>query len=147
MNKIKLQVGNWSAFKIISLINIPYDQEYFILKNEQDNKFLLPTIYYKNYNLKLNQILICRVDKMNCRGRIFLEPMHPYYYEGETYDFKFLKFDKIQYKKEQIKAIIVKDILGNEGYVCNYDSKIQLNENIKCKVEKIKKGKLYLTMA
>lgn len=30
---------------------------------------------------------MCRVDKINCKGEVFLEPHNPYYTEGESFPF------------------------------------------------------------
>ena len=65
-------------FKIIREITIPNDNKYYVLEDVIGNKHLLPTEFYRNYDIKIKSEIECTVDKVNCIGRIFLEPLHHY---------------------------------------------------------------------
>ncbi|HHN48299.1 MAG TPA: hypothetical protein ENN08_05115 [Bacteroidales bacterium] len=87
----KFTEGEWHPFKILKMIEIPDDECYFMMESRQGNRMLMPAKYYANYGIEPKSTVLCRIDKINCSGRIFLEPAHPYYATGELYDFKLTK--------------------------------------------------------
>jgi hypothetical protein len=145
MTKKLYTTGNWYVFKIIKIIDITDEGSYYVLKDINKNNFLLPLKYYHSYNIKIQDIIICRIDKINCNGRLFLEPVHPYYREGEIYNFKFEKISSIIDKfKIQREVMVTKDVFGNDAYVLENFVGIHNDGTVKCKIERIKKGRLYL---
>lgn len=149
-NQYKFTEGETHSFKITGFTEIPgTDESFFILENPFGGKHLLKANTYKHYNLKVNQKITCKIDKINCSGKIYLEPENPIYKEGEIYNFKFVKIiDQINSVGEREKAAIVQDQFGNE-IACSLPKNCQLSENIKnlqCEVLRIKKGELYLSI-
>ncbi|MCD6113647.1 MAG: hypothetical protein J7J86_10350 [Bacteroidales bacterium] len=143
-----LEEGKKYNFKVINKILFPDDNEYFVLQDPFGIKQLLKTKYYKNYNIKINSNIVCKVDKINCTGKIFLEPEHPYYKTGKVYDFDFVKFiNKKNNSGNNENIAIVKDIYNNEiNLILNSSIKpIHKPEAIKCRIERIKKGKIFLS--
>ena len=141
------RIGSWHVFKIIKTIKIPYDRSYYILIDINKNKFLLPEEYYRHYDLTINTLIVCRIDRINCSGRIFLEPVNPFYHEGEIHDFKFVRFDRLSNKSKILKnVIIVRDYFGKESVLTDYYIGASISDILRCKIIRIKKGKLFLKL-
>jgi len=149
-NQYKFTEGEKHLFTISGFTEIPgTDESYYILENPFGGKHLLKANHYHHYQLKEGQTLICKIDKINCSGKIFLEPENPKYTEGEIYSFDLVKIiDRINSVGEKEKAAIVKDVFGMET-ICsipeNYAIEIK-SKKIKCKVLRIKKGQLFLAV-
>jgi len=147
-NKYKFQEGENHLFKLTGITEIPGTGEsFFILENQFGGKQLLKAIHYLHYNMKVGDDIDCRIDKINCSGKIFLEPENPFYKQGETYEFEVLRIlEQLNSVGESEKVIIVKDSFGHENR-CSLPENIspsQIGKKIKCKVVRIKKGVLYL---
>ena len=90
--KVELKEGNSYLFKITGTIVLPDGSESFVLTDPNKVRHLINTQYYSEYNLKNNQEIICRIDKINCTGKIYIEPEHPHYKLGEPYNFMFYAY-------------------------------------------------------
>jgi len=150
LNQYKYKEGETHLFIIDGFTEIPGTEEsFYILKNKLGGKHLLKSIHYKHYNLKVDQKINCKIDKINCSGKIYLEPVNPIYKEGEIYNFDFIKvIDHINSVGEKEKAAIVKDQFGI-NVICSLPKDCTLSGNIKklqCQVLRIKKGILYLAL-
>lgn len=147
-NQYKFTEGDVHLFKIIGFTEIPGSEEsFFILENPFGGKHLLKSIHYKQYNLKVGDTINCMIDKINCSGKIYLEPENPYYKQGKIYEFEVVRIiDQTNSVGENEKVILVKDSLGRENRCSLPDniSSSQIEQKIKCKVVRIKKGVLYL---
>jgi len=148
-NQYKFKEGEVHSFKITGFTEIPdTDESFFILENKYGGKHLLKSYPYKHYDLKIDQELNCKIDKINCSGKIYLEPENPFYKEGRVYEFNFLRIiDHINSVGEKEKAAIVKDQFGIE-LICSLPNDLDLDRDInslKCKVLRIKKGQLFLS--
>ena len=76
---------------------------------------------------------------INCTGRIFLEPRHPFYNEGETYLFDVVKYPDVN----DPQNIIISEIFGNTIKVplsMNVISEVNAEIKLRCIVKSIKKG-------
>jgi hypothetical protein len=149
-NQYKFTEGEKHLFTITGFTKIQgTDESYYILKNPFGGKHLLNANHYQHYQLKEGQTLICKIDKINCSGKIFLEPENPKYTEGEIYPFDLVKIiGRINSVGEKEKAAMVKDAFGMER-ICsipeNYTIDIKAKK-IKCKILRIKKGELFLAV-
>lgn len=146
----KFKEGETHLFTIDGFTEIPGTEEsFYILKNQSGGKHLLKSIHYKHYNLKIDQEINCKIDKINCSGKIYLEPENPVYKVGQTYSFDFIKIiDHVNSVGEKEKAAVVKDLFGEE-IICSLPKDWKLSGNIKdlqCKILRIKKGELYLAI-
>ncbi len=143
----KLTQGKVYPFKILKIVSLGPDDDWFVLLDPYGYKILLPKVYYADYGFQIGSQISCRVDKVNCNGRVFLEPEHPHYREGEAYDFNISCKDSRE------------DILGNKAYffmvidalnkqwMVTIQSKTLWDDppkRIRCRLLRIKKGKLYL---
>lgn len=138
-----LSEGDWFPFRIHKLVQLQDESWYYVLQDINGLKHFMPAQNYTGYGFNPGDEILCKIDKINCTGRIFLEPKHPYYNEGEIYP-----FDLVTYFNKGIdKFLIVREINGNkiEVPLCmNNNLDIKAEKKITCIVKSIKKGKLIL---
>jgi hypothetical protein len=137
---IILTEGNWFPFRIHNLLQLQDDAFYYILQDINGLKHFMPAEYYKNYGFKPGDEILCKIDRINCTGRIFLEPKHPYYNEGEMYPFDLITYSN----RGDERLLIVREITGNSIEVPLYRNKnidITEEKKVMCIVKSIKKGK------
>ena len=144
-----MQQGEKYLFYFQKKVLLPDDNEYFVLIDPFGTKHLIPTEYYQNYNLKTGEKYLCKVDKINCLGRIFIEPPHPFFTEGKSYAFRYLKTIQKQHKSGNIYTYCIFESKSGEPALVNADN-LQLSDNLKqgfhlFKIEKITKGKVFIT--
>ncbi|MBS4012754.1 MAG: hypothetical protein KGZ97_03185 [Bacteroidetes bacterium] len=142
----KLTEGESYIFKFEKKILID-DDEMFIMSDPNGYKVLLPTELYSSYGFVPGQEVKCRVDKINCNGKVFVEPEHPVYKENEQYDFDVLESGiRKNILDESECYFLVSDVFKNKWIVVSpcdslYDKSAT---KIRCVVERIKKGRLFL---
>jgi len=142
---VVLSEGEWLTFKIHNLVQLQDDAWYFVLQDINGLKHFLPAENYKSYGFKTGDKITCKIDKINCTGRIYLEPKHPCYSEGEIYYFDVLNDPNPRQKD----VWILRDILGNSIEVnVNSIINIDINEEkkVRCIVKSIKKGRPILDL-
>ena len=135
----------WYPFRIHKEVEFPDDGEYFVLTDPYGYKHLLRKEFYLHYHFEIGSTIQCRIDKINCSGKIYLEPEHPLYTEGKSYDFEVVERKNITNlfgEKEEI--LVVKDLYGNLLNIPT-DEINPDNNSISCIVDQIKKGTLYIT--
>jgi hypothetical protein len=86
----KFTEGEWHYFRVQKILEIPGEELYFLLESSKGNRMLMPFMLYKNYGIEPGNKIRCRIDKINCSGKIFLEPEHPSLSNGNRYDFTIL---------------------------------------------------------
>ncbi len=146
---IKFKEGDIHEFRIKNLVEMSGMEKYYVLEDKKGGKQMLNAEYYESYNFKIGDTVRCRVDHINCSGRIFLEPEHPYYKEGEEYEFVVDEIDVIHNKMDiSVFEVRVRDIFGGTAF-CRQEQKVpyyyEKGYVVKCKVERVKKGSLYLS--
>ncbi len=142
-----LEEGKTYRFTIMKTIALSPGEDWYLMKGPGQYKILMPEKYYVKYGFVSGQTVRCRIDKINCTGRIFLEPEHPFYREGEFYPFEVISRDvHVSCDQQAEQVFIVKDDLDNLWKVKGgCDNKWpQTPEKLVCLVKKIKKGKLFL---
>jgi hypothetical protein len=137
---LKLIEGKYYQFKVLKTVNLPDEGDFYMLRHQSGRRLLLPVEPYKNYCIDEDDTIECKVDKINCTGKVFLEPKHPVYLEGKIYDF-IVKSTSIN-DDELSQTISVHDVFFNE---INIDwpkntQKPKVAESIKLCVEQVKKG-------
>ena len=143
--KIILSEGDWFPFKIHNLVQLQDDSWYYVLQDINGLKHFMPAENYESYGFATGTEITCKIDRINCTGRIFLEPKHPNYTEGEIYPFKVISF----LNSGTEKVLIVKEISGNNIEVPVYNNTnldIKNKNMVKCIVKSIKKGRLILDL-
>lgn len=136
---VKLIEGESYMFLIHNHIQLTDDNYYFVLLDVNGLKHFIPSQPYTGYNFSVGDTIKCKIDRINCTGRIYLEPEHPYYKPEEKYSFK--------YKKIVNSAInhllIVVDIFGNEVEIevdDQYEPILDNENKVWCKLVQVKKG-------
>ena len=143
----RLKEGNYYYFSVEKRTVSPDNTSFFVLTGPGGRKYLLPEERYCHYGMIDGTRLRCRVDRINCRGEIFIEPPNPFYNEGGIYHFTVKGYEKrIGYSGESINVMFVEDKFGHLNYVVpeEHDEKAQIGATVKLKVEKISKGRLFL---
>lgn len=145
-----IEINNTYEFELIDEIDFFSSEKYYILTDPFRRKHLLNSKLYKKYNYNIGSKINCHVDKINCQGRVYIEPEHPIYKVGNYYDFKFLKRTQIRNKRGELKIILIfVDNLGSEAYAYVSDYSFYTNFNtteVNAKVIKIKKAKVYIEL-
>jgi len=136
---IILTEGEWFPFRIHKFVQLQDEEWYYILEDINGLRHFISAEYYKKYGFHPGDRINCKIDKINCTGRIFLEPRHPFYNEGETY-----LFDVVKYPDDNDpKNIIITEIFGNTIKVplsMNVNSEVNAEIKLRCIVKSIKKG-------
>lgn len=134
-----LKEGMTYPFLVIKDSLLPDGSGAWVLQDIEERKILLEKKNYIHYTLKPGSTILCRVDKINCSGKIFLEPPHPVYQDNQVYDFEIVKIDR----REKIGAIaVVIDLFGNEinADLSEKTMKEAVGNRVRLKVKLIKKG-------
>jgi hypothetical protein len=140
---IILSEGEWFPFRIHNLVQLQDDGWYYVLQDINGMKHFMFAEDYKNYGFSPGDEIACKIDRINCTGRIFLEPAHPMYIEGEIYSFDVINYSTLNNKN----VLHVKDILGILLEIpVNSMNKFDINKEkmVRCVVKSIKKGRLIL---
>jgi len=143
----KENIGKIFDFVLQSTINL-HDEPtpYFQIIDDQSQKFIIPATPYLTYQLTPGQQIKCRLDRINCSGEIFFEPLHPFYREKEYYQFKPVEKKTIINALELEEEIaIVHDIFETEQWIRHAKGVDENQPETEAYVQQIKKGRLHLT--
>lgn len=138
-----LSEGEWFLFKIHNLVQLQDDAWYFVLQDINGMKHFMAAENYKSYGFSIGDQILCKIEKLNCTGRVFLEPQHPVYKEGEIYYFDFISYSNSGNKN----VLMVRENSGNMvEVVVNGTKKVDINneKRVRCSVKSITKGRLIL---
>ncbi|MFP4557439.1 MAG: hypothetical protein ACLFNU_11265 [Bacteroidales bacterium] len=134
---MKFTEGKTYKFTVIKQVFLPEEGDFFLIRHQSGRRLMLPVDTYKHYGIEPNKTIKCRVDKVNCTGKVFLEPKHPVYTEGETYSFKVVDF----IESGGVSQLIVKDCFENSipvEWERSYNKNNQ--QYVDLVVDRIKKG-------
>ncbi len=143
----KLDEGKTYLFGVLGLVMLQDERAYLILEDPYHIKHLLPSWLYTNYNIEQGQTIKCLVDKINCTGRVYLEPEHPVYSIGCVYIFPLRSVQKHEQRKKC--KLTLTDTFENEIEVeCLEEFVEALNslDFVSCTVMRIRKGKPVLAL-
>ena len=142
---MKLEEGKTYLFRALKTIELPGGSSNMVLAGPDGKKYLLPLEYYRAYNLKVPGEIHCRIDKINCSGKVFLEPLHPFYREGECYDFEIGFISEYSDEAGIVRSIIhATDILGNPVSIPAefFSAEPRSGERVHLRIDRISKGRL-----
>jgi hypothetical protein len=143
----RLTEGETYPFNIERSVTLGPNEDWLVLEDPLGYKILLPMVFYRDYGFRPGQTIDCRVDKINCNGRMFLEPAHPHYREGEVYYFEVTgSGHRINILGLDEYYLEVRDVFGNPWEVLTGNPELveMPPGEIRCLVKRIKKGKLFL---
>jgi len=139
----KIEEGQQYTFEVSGIKEFP------VLKDPFGYKHLLTKEVYEDYQIEPGTSIKCNVDKINCDGKVFIEPEHFYYIPGNIYSFDLLNFvNQVNEYGDKDLLAQVKDKFGNKTHVLlKLGSVSVLNppSKIDCRLERIKKGRLFLS--
>lgn len=139
---MKIQEGETYQFQVIKY-SMPEFPGYVVLMDPYNQRHLLDTQYYPHLGISELEEISCKVDKINCSGKVYLEPIDPYYKEGHWYTFPLVSEIKgIDFFGNQIEEYCVRDIYGREIKIPSEHCIVEQPGLIKANPSKIKKGKL-----
>ncbi|MBN2173011.1 MAG: hypothetical protein JW731_02685 [Bacteroidales bacterium] len=144
---IPLKEKSFYKFTISGKVNLPDRLPAFILIDPNGVKHLLPSEPYRYYDLESKTSVRCRIDRINCNGKIYLEPEHPFYKLEHDYDFSFVETRNIMNSLNQTEKIaIFTDQSGIEINVPAEDVPVGLKhgEILRGKVVRIKGGHVFV---
>ncbi|MGQ9846317.1 MAG: hypothetical protein ACUVQP_02285 [Bacteroidales bacterium] len=138
--------GKMYRFFVDKILTLP-DSDYFLLIDEWNKKHLLPQKYYTDYSIKIGTYINCYVNKINCNGKIFLEPEHPIYKIGDIDNFIVTRLEERVKKKsgEIYYVALAQNKKTSKAAIINYnDFNSTIPFSAKCEVIKIKKAEVLL---
>ncbi len=145
----ELEINQYYWFLLIKTTVMPDGVEYYVMEDIYGNRHLMEKEPYENYGFVLGEKVEIRIDKVNCKGKVFFEPKHPRYSLGSTVKAKFIKHGTEKDKfNEDRHVLIVEDPEGNITSIRTTNEE-QRNpgfkpEYLNCVVDKISKGRLIL---
>ena len=148
-DKSTLEEGKYYPFKITGSVKLPDGRDCFILSDINQVKHLLYKEYYTKYQFELNQVVRCRIDKINCAGKIYIEPEHPFYKLGETYSFVFDRYVHVKSSNGEYERLaILKNGNAEDIWLAadDTDAPLSKGERITGIVERIKNGRVYISL-
>lgn len=144
----KFTEGEEHSFKVIKTLIIPGEAAYYLLESMQGNRLLMPMAFYNGYNIKPGDTIRCRIDKINCSGKIFLEPEHPYYKPGCIYSFVICNVESITDRKGRRydQYTLSGNIDSRSSAIFQGNNRHKVNDKIQARLERIRKGVLILSV-
>lgn len=133
-----LKVGNTYTFRYLKSVVLQDDNLYMVLEDIYGMRHFLEHKCFKSYNLVETTEIECRVEKINCTGRIYLEPVHPIYKLGKEYKFNISSI----IMTEEGTLLSVHDCFDNmlNIKIAKPNQEPLLGDTIIAKIESIKKG-------
>lgn len=142
---MKLKEGKDYTFKTIRVTALD-EVSYFVLEGPDGRRYLLDQERYEGYGIAPGEDVTCRVDKINCKGELFLEPQHPVYREGESYPFLTEGYESRIDKRGYNQGVVTfSDSLGNRPVLKLSwfgDNPPAPGSMVNLKVERILKGRI-----
>ncbi len=134
-----MKEGEYYPFMVLGKVTDVEGEAYYKLADPNGIKHLLKAEWYGSYGLEAGRAVVCHINKINCSGRIFIEPEHPVYRAGEVYGFEVAEVSSGGAEK----TVTVKDVFGNaivlaEEYL---PPKVKTGDSVRCRVITVKKGK------
>ncbi|MDY0252852.1 MAG: hypothetical protein RBR30_00430 [Tenuifilaceae bacterium] len=134
---MKLEEGGTYSFQVLKKITMPEEGEFFLLRHQSGRRLLIPEKLYARYGIEPGTSIHCKVDKVSCTGKVYLEPLHPLYREGNEYEFELVGEETSA--DGQGRVLRVKDIFDNTIKVLCACGK-PLGSPVVLTVERVRKG-------
>lgn len=140
--------GDIIDFRLLKTVELGSKGLNFILLSPEGKKFMIPSKEYSDYNFQIGDIVKCKIDKVNCSGKVFLEPLNPHYEAGKSYRFKYEYSEEVYSDLgEKRYFIYVKDVFGKMNKILSIRNVSADFENkMICNVLQVKKGSLLLSI-
>ncbi|MCK9332560.1 MAG: hypothetical protein M0Q19_05200 [Candidatus Cloacimonetes bacterium] len=137
---MKLNEGEVYPFQVLKKLTMPEEGDFLQLRHSSSGRrILLSAEHYDKYGIEPGTTIQCKVDRVNCTGKVFLEPLHPLYTEGNTYSFDIIEVDNNE-EQPGMMLVKVKDLFDNTIEVTCPEKVLTTSNKIALKVESIRKG-------
>jgi hypothetical protein len=136
---IRIKEGSVLSFRVLNIVKLQDNRDYYILEDQNGVKHFIDAEMYANFGIEVGKEVNCKVAKINCTGRILLEPIHPIYTEGQTYYFSVVTVTR----SGDDNKMILEDIFKNKIEVSIPGTGFQAlspEKFVKCKVVRLKRG-------
>jgi hypothetical protein len=146
---IRIKEGMSYNFTIGKHVLMPDGEKFISLKGPDGKKYLIPAERYGNYGLEQGSEVVCRIDKINCKGEVFIEPRHPYYSENKWYTFEVIEFREIEGSRiREGRVMVVRTVTGDQIPVpVPPEKKVpEAGLMVELLVVRISKGRVHLAM-
>lgn len=147
MDILTLKPGAIYQFRIVKTVLLSDHEHYIVLESPALSRHLLDKELYPAFRFKKGELIQCRIDKINCSGKIFLEPENPDYTEGNNYDFLYSHKEDITNTLGGIQSIAVLKGRNGEKAILpqdNEDVLLKPDGIVNARLIRIKKGVLIL---
>ncbi|PKP19322.1 MAG: hypothetical protein CVU05_11685 [Bacteroidetes bacterium HGW-Bacteroidetes-21] len=148
----KPEEGQEYPFYVEKLLSLP-DGSYFVLNGPDDRKYLMESRFYSDeYQIIPGTEIICKVDKINCTGKVFFEPLHPVYLEGVVDVFEIVGVETRRFKKsgEEYSAYLAISNRTKHAVIRLPDQEkewqLSIGMKVKARVKKTSKGEVHLVV-
>jgi hypothetical protein len=141
----RLKPGEFHEFYVLKELILPDGNKCLVMADPFGDKHLIPSKYYKNYPIQPGSFYLCHIDKINCQGKIFIEPVHPYYKQGKVYPFVFAKKVIIGSKKGDKHYYLMTGQDGEPAFLpVGKTSEPETGKEGLYLISNLKKGKIFL---
>jgi len=79
----RIEEGSVLSFRVLNIVKLQDNRDYYILEDLYGVKHFIDAEMYANFGIEIGNQVKCKVAKINCTGRIMLEPVHPIYSKGK----------------------------------------------------------------
>lgn len=142
-----LREGETYVFLLTGEIETGNGKASYVFQDPFGYKMLVPMGFYQGYGFRVGQEVVCKVDKISCSGKMYLEPRHPHYQEGKQFEFGVMglvcKRNLADLEEWHYR---VRDCLGKEWLV-RTEKGAGFPDFVKCLVSRIRKGNLHLKLS
>lgn len=119
-------------------VEISESEKYWVAETSAGERFLIDSGQYLKYGFSVGQNIKVTVDKINCSGKIFIEPDHPVYSRGKVYSFP---VSSVLSRNGSEVSLVVKDVFDNEIPVLfHVEEKNEIPESIELLVIGLRKA-------
>ncbi len=136
-----MKPGDRDDFILKAIQPFPDGNIYMVLEDVNGLRLIQDYKPYVAYGLKPGAKISCKVDKINCNGKIFLEPQHPWFEEGQNYELPIASSIKFQY----FTALAVRDP-GDNPYIL-FTTTPLTDSSLLCSIFSIRKGQVVMEPA
>lgn len=134
-----LKVGCTYTFQYMKSVILEDGNRYMVLEDIHGMRHFLEHECYRHYNFSESSGIDCRVEKINCTGRIYLEPVHPVYNLESEYYFSISSI----METEEGNLISVHDCFNNLLNIKipnSFTREMSVGDQIIARIDSIKKG-------
>ena len=69
---MKFIEGETYEFEVLKLVDLPEEGVFYLLRHQSGRRLMLPFKSYQYYGIEPGRRIECRVDKVNCTGKVYL---------------------------------------------------------------------------